>query len=121
MKKIFLLLAIFLLVSAPVFAAALTPDSTKAAAGATLETINSAANVTNFMKFSKGVYGGAQTSSTGYALTTAHTSGSKYYGTGWDATALYVQDAGGVVAATLAAPTSSTADEAFPDADWTKL
>jgi hypothetical protein len=121
MKKIVVLAAVLTLVSAPVFATELAPDSTKAAAGAVLKTVNSVSNLTNFIKFSKGVYAGAQTSATGYALTTAHYNGTKSFGTGYDATAIYSLDnAGAVIEGNLAAPSSSVTSEAF-GSGWTKL
>jgi Zn-dependent M28 family amino/carboxypeptidase len=117
MKKIALFAAVLALAATP--ALALTPDSSKAANGAVLDA-SGAASVTSFMRFSKGVYAGAVTNSTGYALTTAHTSGTKYYGTGYDSTAIYVKDAAGVVGTTLAAPSSSVTSEAFTTG-WSKL
>lgn len=121
MKKLVLLTAALAFLAVPAFAATLTPDASKAPDGPSIKTQNSAADITQFAKFSKGVYVGAETNTVGYAITTAHTSGTKFYGTASDATAIYVQDAAGVVGSTLAAPTSSTAAEAFPSSDWTKL
>lgn len=121
MKKIIILAVILTFISGPVFAVELTPDSTKATAGAILNVTGSAADVTGFMKFSKGVYAGAQTTILGYALTTGHISGSKTFGTGYDATALFTLDAGGTLGTTLAAPTSSVTSEAFPSGTWAQL
>ncbi len=121
MKKIIILAITLTFIAGPVFAATLTPDSTKATSGAILNVTGSVANITDFMKFSKGVYAGAQTSILGYALTTGHIQGSKSFGTGYDATALYTKDAGGTLGATLAAPTSSVSADAFPSGTWTKL
>ena len=121
MKKIIVLAVALTFAASSAFAVELTPVPAKAAAGAVLDVTNSVANVTGFMKFSKGVYAGAQTTILGYGLTTAHQSGTKYFGTGFDATAIFAQDAGQVVGSTLAAPSSSVTDEAFPSTDWTKL
>ena len=124
MKKITILIAVLVLLSGSAFAATLTPDATKTD-GAIIDVINSTvANVSGFFNFSKGVYAGAETNEYGYAMTTAHENGSKYFGTGYDATAIFVKstDDGGKVMATLEAPTSSVASESFTEADgWTKL
>jgi hypothetical protein len=120
-KNIIFTLTISLLMASTAFCATLAPVSTKAASGAVLDASGSAA-ATAFVKFSKGVYAGANYNDIGYTLTTAHTSGTKFYGTGYDATAIYVKDAAGVVGATLAAPTDSNTATAFPtSASWTKL
>lgn len=125
MKKIITLTIVLLAFAAPLFAATLTPVSSKATNGAVVDIPSDASNaaaVANFFKFSKGVYAGANYNSSGYTLTTGHTQGTKYYGTGYDATAIYVKDAAGKVAATLPAPTDSNTATAFTDAGkWTKL
>lgn len=124
MKKIAIMtLFAVLMLAAPLLAATLTPDSTKATNGAVINVPSDAANaasVANFFKFSKGVYCGANYNSSGYTLTTGHTQGTKYYGTGYDATAIYAKDAGGKVAATLPAPSDSNTTTAF-GSGWTKL
>jgi len=125
MKKIVLLTVAIAFLAVPVFAATLTPVASKAPDGPSIGTISpSAAVITQFAKFSKGVYVGAETNTVGYAISTAHTSGTKYYGTASDATALYVKNAtttDGIVAGSLAAPTSSTAAQAFEANGYTKL
>ena len=103
MKRILVLtLAVSVFAASTAFCSTLTPVSTKATAGAVIDAAG-AASVANFFKFSKGVYAGANYNNVGYTLTTGHTSGTKYYGTGYDATAIYTKDAAGVVAATLPA------------------
>jgi hypothetical protein len=127
MKKTLSMVSLLLfLVTVPAFAATLDPaDSVdKAPAGVIIQVANSIQDIDEFTKLSKGVYAGAETNTVGYALVTAHTSGTKFYGTASDATALYVRNPPGdaVVGSQLSAPTSSSAAEAF-DADtaWTKL
>lgn len=124
MKKTLLLLVVFCLLAGPAIAETLTPDSSKAPAGAILSVTNSIQNIDEFSKLSKGVYAGAETNTVGYAITTAHTSGTKFFGTASDATAIYVRNPPGdpVVGSQLTAPSSSSASEAFDAvSDWTKL
>jgi hypothetical protein len=122
-KTIVMTLAFFVLASGAAFAVGedLDPATgySKAATGAVIKA-EGAATVVGFYKFSKGVYAGAKYDPFSYALTTAHTSGSKYYGTGFDATAIYVKDAAGVVKDSLAIPDDSVAELAFTTG-WTKL
>ena len=123
MKKSILVLAMILLATGPAFAAAFAPAPAKAANGAVINA-NGAAGVTGFFKFSKNVYvsGFLSDVGTGYTIVTGHVQGSKYYGTGYDATAIFVKDAGGNVGTTLPTPSTSVTEDAFTLADkWTKL
>ncbi len=116
MKKYLGLCAMFVLLSAGFAAAAtLTPDASKS--GGTV--VGTGKATVDIVKFSTGVYGGAEFSATGYAVDTYHKSGTKAYGTAYDATALYFKDLG--TGATLTAPASSVAEEAFPTGEWTKM
>ena len=124
MKKIIIMFAVFVLLTGSAFGATLTPDPDKTGGAVIDVTHSSVANVTGFFYFSKGVYAGAETNEYGYSLTTAHENGSKYYGTGYDATAIYSKSTadGAKVMDTLAAPSSSVAVDSFLSADgWTKL
>jgi hypothetical protein len=121
MKKILILtLTVLVLASGVSFAETLDPDDTKASVGAVIDATG-AATVDNFFKFSKGVYCGAEYDAFSYALTTAHLNGSKFFGTGFDATAIFVKDAGQVVKDTLEAPSSSVAEVAFAGEGWSKM
>ena len=122
MKKLIIIAVALTFFASSATAATLAPVYAKATAGAVLDVTGSVANITGFMKFSKGVYAGAQTTILGYALSTGHMSGTKSFGTGYDATALYSLDNGGAVLGDgLLAPTSSVTSEAFPAGTWAKL
>ena len=71
-------------------------------------------SITSIAKASKNVSFGWNTSSTGYALATFHSSGTKSYGTGYDSTQIMFKDATAV-----AAPSSSVSSEAF--SGWTAM
>lgn len=73
-------------------------------------------------KTSKGVRVGVQFQSTAYALSTVHVNGSKYYGTAFDSTAIFVNTPVGDIGATFAAPLTSVSDTAFTEAaKWSAL
>ncbi len=73
-------------------------------------------------KCSKGVRVAVTFNATAYALSTVHKSGSKYYGTAFDGTALFVKSPVGDINATFAAPAESVTDLAFPDGEgWDAL
>jgi len=114
MKKIIALTAFLSLFAVNAMAA----DSSAGATGtsnATNQTLQATApSSAAIAKASKNVQFGWNTSATGYALATFHTSGTKTYGTGYDSTRLYFNDATGV-----AAPSSSLASEAF--SGWTAM
>lgn len=120
-KLVVLFVAALLLTGTSAFAATLAPNSSKATAGAVLDA-SGAQGITGFMRFSKGVYGSAALDNTAFAIATGHTSGTKYYGTGYDSTAIFVQNttnAAGTVATTLPALTASDSATAF--SGWSKL
>jgi hypothetical protein len=122
MKRIIILTCLFVMTAVPVFASALEYGATNAG-----KTLNAAATGTPVTpagligKTSKGVVLCGAYSATGYALSTYHTQGTKQYGTAYDATAIYVKDVG--VAATITAPTSSSALDAaaFGGTGWSAL
>lgn len=117
MKKIIALTALLLISAAPGFAATL--DYAVGNAGYVLKATTPAAALIG--KMSKGVVLCGAYSSTGYALATYHTSGTKEFGTAYDATAIYVKDVG--AAATITAPTSSKATDAaaFGGTGWAAM
>jgi len=119
MKKLILLITIALMVATP--AVAETVKTSAAAAGVSTdsgETLRGTKPAKlDIGRSSKGVLYGWQTSVTGYAINTYHTQGTKFYGTAYDSTALYFSDVG--VDATLVAPTSSIAVDAF--SGWTTM
>jgi hypothetical protein len=118
MKKLITLTGLALLVAAPAFATSLVGSE-----GYNL-TATAPAN-TVIAKSSKGVKIGVTydaTNGAGYGLTSLHTSGSKEYGTAYDATAIYFRNKPTTSGYTLAAPTSSVAAEAFTSAGgWSAL
>jgi hypothetical protein len=117
MKKIIALTALLLFTAAPAFATSLAYVATNAG-----YVLKSTANANALIgKTSKGVVVCAAYSTTGYALATYHVSGTKEYGTAYDATAIYVKDVG--AAATITAPTSSNATDsaAFGGTGWSAL
>jgi hypothetical protein len=120
MKKLILLTAIALMIVTPAFAAKVV-KTTAAAAGVSSAGGETMAAVTpaqlDIGRSSKGVLYGWQTSTTGYAIDTYHTQGTKFYGTAYDSTALYFKDMG--VSATFVQPTSSVAADAF--SGWTAM
>lgn len=99
------------------FAEDLATGGVSTIAGGTLSATSPAS--ADIGRMSTNVVVGASYSDTGYALDTYHTSGTKAYGTAYDATAIYWIDLG--VGGTLTAPSSSDADEAFPEGTWTKM
>jgi len=106
MKKIIALTALLLVTAAPAFSATLAYNASNA--GYVLSALTTAAALIG--KTSKGVVICGAFSTTGYSLATYHTSGTKEYGTSYDATAIYVKDVG--AAATITAPTSSNSADA---------
>lgn len=120
MKKIIALTGMFLLIAANAFAAAgASRFATTAEAGYVLKSVTAAPALIG--KSSKGVRLGCITSITGYSLNSIHISGTKEYGTSYDATAIMVNERGAAYAS-FAAPTSSVASEAFPtSAGWTQM
>jgi hypothetical protein len=113
MKKVIVLTLAVLLLASSGFATELAADV--ANKGKTLHATTPAGQ--DISKLSTGVYAGAAYSSTGYSIATFHMSGTKAYGTAYDATAIYWSELG--AGGTLTAPTSSAADEAF--AGWTVM
>jgi len=113
MKKVIVLIVGMLLVASTSFAATLTAEPAKA--GGTLAATSPAS--LDIGKLSNNVYVGASYSATGYAISTYHKLGTKEYGTAYDATSIYFNDIG--AGATMTAPTSSAADEAFNG--WSKM
>jgi hypothetical protein len=111
MKKVIVLTIAVLLLASTGFAADLAADV--ANKGKTLAATAPASQ--DISKLSTGVYAGASYSGTGYSIATYHMSGTKAYGTAYDATALYWQELG--AGGTLTAPTSSAAVDAFDG--WT--
>jgi len=118
MKKIIILMVIALSFSVQAYAVtATTPTGVGTVGG---EILRATAPATlDIGRASKGCVFGWTTSNSGYSLVTYHQLGTKIYGSSYDSTALYFQDVG--TGATLAAPTSSDSDEAFPSADWTTM
>lgn len=117
MKKIIALTGLLLISAVPGFATQL--DYAAGNAGYVLKATAPANALIG--KMSKGVVICASFSSTGYALATYHTNGTKEFGTAYDATAIYVKDVG--AAATITAPTSSTASDAaaFGGTGWSAM
>ena len=124
MKKLITLLAIALL--------ALSSSNAFATAAATSGVSNTDAQTLfggapadlDIAKSSTGVYFGWATGSTGYAVTTYHSSGTKFYGTAYDSTALYFDDVGTVATTALATslvPSDSASANAFPSTSWTEM
>jgi len=109
MKKIIILSALILMAASSAFANSGTTTASQALRATAPATVDIA-------KASKNVSFGYTTSGTGYALTTFHSNGTKMYGTGYDSTKLYFQEA-----AAIAAPASSSTDEAFPSGTWTEM
>jgi len=114
MKKIIVLTLSFMLVAGSAMAADTTPAATGTTNAGNITLKATSPSATPIAKASKNVVFGWNTSATGYALATFHTSGGKSYGTGYDATRIYFKDATAV-----AAPSSSIAGEAFTS--WTVL
>ena len=117
MKKTIILTSLFLVAAAPAFATSL--DYSTANGGKTL-VATTPANAT-IAKTSKNVVLCGAYTSTGYSLASYHTSGTKEFGTAYDATAIYVKDVG--ASATITAPTSSKATDAgaFGGTGWSAL
>ena len=113
MKKIIVMTVALLLLAGTSFASQLSADPAKA--GMTLAATAPAS--LDISKLSTGVYAGASYSSTGYSIATYHKSGTKAYGTSYDATAIYWNELG--AGGTLTAPTSSAAADAFNG--WTVM
>ena len=62
------------------------------------------------------------TDGSAYALTTVHKKGSKYYGTAYDGTSLFVKSPAGDINASFAAPATSVSGTAFEnDSTWSAL
>lgn len=120
MKKIIALTGLFMFVAANAFAAAgATRVATAAEAGYVLRAVTPAAAM--LAKTSKGVRIGVNTATTGYSVNTIHISGTKEYGTAYDATAIWVNERGAAYTG-FAAPSSSVAAEAFPSSGgWSAL
>jgi len=119
MKKLILLIIIALSFSSTAFAtdaaiSGVSDDDGQTLYGATPANLDLA-------KSSKGVRFGWSTGATGYAVATYHESGTKYYGTAYDSTALYFKDVGTVTTFTDLAPSDSSSDVAFPDGEWTQM
>jgi hypothetical protein len=93
-----------------------TGDISTIAGGQLLGGVGSTAG-TPLAKMSTNVLIGAAFDSSGYAVDTYHTSGTKAYGTAFDSTALFWQELG--VNGTLTAPTVS--DGTAFDTGWTKM
>lgn len=119
MKKLVLLIALALMVASPAFAKTVkTSAATSGTSTAGAETLAATTPAQlDIGRASKGVFYGWQTSGTGYAINTYHKSGTKFYGTAYDSTAIFFQDVG--VGATLTAPTSSVSADAFTG--WTAM
>lgn len=117
MKRFFALIALIAVVSLSA-TAAMAADSAAGATGVSTTANTSLKAVTpsgaTIAKASKNVTFGWNTTSTGYSLATFHASGTKSYGTGYDSTKLYFNDATAV-----AAPSSSLASTSF--ANWTAM
>lgn len=117
MKKIIGLTIVLALLSTSAFAATVITASTadasivKATAPATVE----------IGKCSKGVRIGITYTATAYALMTVHKSGSKYYGTAYDSTAIYVKTPAGDINAAFAVPAYSTTTGTFDQTGWAAL
>ena len=120
MKKIIGLTGLLLFIAANAFAAAgATRVATVAEAGYVLKAVTPAAAMLG--KTSKGVRIGVNTALTGYSLNTIHTSGTKEYGTAYDATAIWVNERGAAYTG-FTNPASSVAAEAFPaSGGWSAL
>jgi hypothetical protein len=116
MKKVVALVLLSMLTAGPAFAASLA--ATASQAGYVLTSTAPAS--TTIAKTSKNVRIGAQYSGTGYAINTFHQSGTKHFGTAYDATAIYVNDVGAGWTG-FAAPSSSVASEAFTGTGWSTL
>ena len=71
-------------------------------------------------KCSKGVRVAVEYDDTAYAMSTMHKNGSKYYGSAYDGTALFVMSPPGDINESFAAPDTSVSDTAF-DGDWSAL
>ena len=117
MKKTMILLLVVTLtfVSTSVFAAALATGNVSTIAGG--ELVATSPSSQTISKLSTNVIVGAQYSSTGYAIDTYHTSGTKAYGTAYESTSLYWLELG--VGGTLTAPSSSDSEEAF--GSWNEM
>jgi hypothetical protein len=66
-------------------------------------------------RLSKGVHLGVNYDNSGYALTTKHLTGTKMYGTAFDSTSIFSQDATAIVS-----PTAKNST-AFPNSSWTAM
>lgn len=118
MKKLIILIVLSLCFSSQAFAVTATAASGVGTVGG--ETLKATAPASlDIGRASKGVVFGWNTAATGYSIDTYHLSGTKFYGTAYDSTALYFYDAGSN--ATLTAPSSSVAEEAFPSGTWTTM
>ena len=109
MKKIIALSVFMCLISGSAFAATFTAPVADAG-----KTLRATADVNSVIgKTSKGVRLAATYNEFAYALMTVHVNGSKYYGTAFDATAIWVNSPAGDINATFAIATSSNAETAF--------
>lgn len=116
MKKLMILMVFCLGFSTSAFAVtAATANGVGTVGGETLAATAPAA--LDIGRASKGVVFGWNTAATGYSINTYHLQGTKFYGTSYDSTALYFDDVG--TGATLEAPSSSVAEEAFDG--WTTM
>jgi hypothetical protein len=122
MKKIAALIAMFgILASGTAFAGPLTTGQTVTTGGG--ETIYGGASAAAAAlatapilgRLSKGVHVGVAFTNAAYALTTKHLTGTKMYGTSFDSTAIFSQDA-----AAIAAPSANNST-AFPNTSWTAM
>jgi hypothetical protein len=123
MKKIFIITVITLFASTSAYAASGTSNTMvltdKTTTGLTLYGDSTTASATTALigKTSTGVGLGINTSAIGYALVTQHLNGTKAYGSSYDSTSIYAEDAT-VGTPLLATPTDiTTADFA----SWTAL
>jgi len=120
MKKI-IVLAVF---ASFVFTGSAMAATLLAAANEDGMTLQATSSVNTLIgKCSKGVRIGTtydDTNGSAYALTTVHKSGSKYYGTAFDSTAIFVLSPPGDINASFAVPTTSNSGTSFTG-DWKAL
>ena len=122
MKKIILLtMLVSLVITGSAMADTVTAASTND--GATLSATAPASSVIG--KCSTGVRIGVtfdQANGSGYSMITTHKSGSKYYGSAFDSTSIFVQSPAGDINAAFAAavPSTSVSATAFPS-PWSPL
>ena len=122
MKKIILLTVLVSFVIAG-SAMATTLTATAAQDGSTLSATAPASGVIG--KCSTGVRIGVtydNTNGSGYSMITTHKSGSKYYGSAFDSTSIFVQSPAGDINAAFSAavPSTSVSATAFPS-PWSSL